>query len=91
MPARRSPPPWSVEDIGAAFVVKYSSGQKLAYVYYEEMPGRRSAAKLLSQDEARRATKRRDSYCSSCSMKVTARLRLKPSSNAKTHEGTNTA
>jgi len=55
MPARRSPPPWSVEDIGAAFVVKYSSGQKLAYVYYEEMPGRRSAAKLLSQDEARRA------------------------------------
>jgi hypothetical protein len=91
MPARRSPPPWSVEDIGAAFVVKYSSGQKLAYVYYEEMPGRRSAAKLLSQDEARRATKRRDSYCNSRNVKVTARLRLKPSSNAKTHEGTNTA
>jgi hypothetical protein len=26
----------------------------LAYVYYEEEPGRRSAAKLLSKDEARR-------------------------------------
>ncbi|MGC2075862.1 MAG: hypothetical protein WA728_07485 [Xanthobacteraceae bacterium] len=31
-----------------------SSGQKLAYVYYEEEPGRRSAAKLLTKDEARR-------------------------------------
>ncbi len=51
---RRFPPPWSVEDIDAAFVVKDSAGQKLAYVYYEEEPGRRSAAKLLSRDEARR-------------------------------------
>jgi hypothetical protein len=42
------------EDIDAAFVVKDGSGQKLAYVYYEEEPGRRSAAKLLTRDESGR-------------------------------------
>jgi hypothetical protein len=52
--ARRFPPPWSVEDIGAAFVVKDRAGQKLGYFYYEEEPGRWSAAKLLTKDEARR-------------------------------------
>jgi hypothetical protein len=34
--------------------VKDASGQKLGYFYYEEEPGRRAAAKLLTKDEARR-------------------------------------
>jgi hypothetical protein len=34
--------------------VKDSGGQKLGYFYYEEEPGRRSTAKLLTKDEARR-------------------------------------
>jgi len=29
------------------------NGRELAYIYYENEPGRRSAAKLLSKDEAR--------------------------------------
>jgi hypothetical protein len=35
MPARRFPPPWTVEELEACFVVKDSAGQKLAYVYFE--------------------------------------------------------
>ena len=52
--ARRFPPPWSVEEQAACFVVRDANGQALAYVYFEDEPGRRSAAKLLSKDEARR-------------------------------------
>jgi hypothetical protein len=54
MTARRFPPPWTIEELPACFVVSDSAGQKLAYVYFEEEPGRRSAAKLLTKDEARR-------------------------------------
>jgi hypothetical protein len=53
MPARRFPPPWSVEEQDACFVVRDHNGQQLAY-YFEVEPGRRSAAKLLTKDEARR-------------------------------------
>ena len=51
---RRFPPPWSVEELDACFVVRDHNGQQLAYVYYESEPGRRSAAKLITKDEARR-------------------------------------
>jgi hypothetical protein len=51
---RRFPPPWSVEELDACFVVRDHSGQALAYVYFGDEPGRRSAAKLLTHDEARR-------------------------------------
>ncbi len=51
---RRFPPPWTIDDNGACFIVKDENGQTLAYVCYEEEPGRRSAASLLARDEARR-------------------------------------
>ena len=44
----------SVEELDACFIVTDSAGQKLAFVYFEDEPGRRSAAKLLEHDEARR-------------------------------------
>jgi len=52
---RRFPPPWTIEDNNnACFIVRDSTGQALGYFYFEDEPGRRSAAKLLSKDEARR-------------------------------------
>jgi len=57
MPERRFPAPWPVQETPACFVVIDGNGQKLAYVYFEEEHDRRSAAKMLSRDEARRSDK----------------------------------
>jgi hypothetical protein len=51
---RHFPPPWTVEEDVACFVVRDRTGQALGYFYFEDEPGRRSAAKLLTKDEARR-------------------------------------
>jgi hypothetical protein len=55
----KRPLPAALVSRGACFLVKDSTGQKLAAVYYEEEPGRRSAAKLLMRDEARRIAVKR--------------------------------
>ena len=51
---RRFPPPWIAEETDACFIVRDANGQALACVYFEGEPGRRSAAHLLTRDEARR-------------------------------------
>jgi hypothetical protein len=52
MPARRFPRPWTVEEYGeSCFIVRDRNRAALAYVYFEEEPGRRTA---LTRDEARR-------------------------------------
>jgi hypothetical protein len=55
MSGRGFPSPWTVEDTDdACFVVTDANGQALGYFYFEEDNGRRSAAKLLTKEEARR-------------------------------------
>jgi hypothetical protein len=44
----------SVEELDACYVVRDQNEQALVYVYFEDEPGRRSVAKLLTKDEARR-------------------------------------
>jgi len=45
VPSSSTPESFSIED---------ATGQVLAYVYFEDAPGRRQAMKRLAQDEARR-------------------------------------
>jgi hypothetical protein len=46
--SRRFPPPWTVEETAPMLHRRDRNGQALAFVYYEEEPGRRAAAKLLT-------------------------------------------
>ena len=51
---RHFPPPWSAELQPNYYVIRDADGQQIAYIYYSNEPDRRSAAKLLTKDEARR-------------------------------------
>ena len=54
MSERVYPSPWAVEDIGGCFVVKSSNDRALVFLYYGEGVARRSLARLLTRDAARR-------------------------------------
>ena len=42
MADRRFPPPWTAEQTEACFIVKDKNDPALAYVYFEDEPGRRT-------------------------------------------------
>jgi hypothetical protein len=57
--SRHFPAPWSVDEPDTkldqdCYIVRDHDGCTLAYVQFEEEPGRRSEANLLTRDEARR-------------------------------------
>ena len=54
MPERRFPPPWFIEDVGGCFVVKASNNRPLVFIYSGEGFARRSLARLLTRNAARR-------------------------------------
>jgi hypothetical protein len=51
---RDRPRSWSVEDIGGYFVVKAKNGQPLVFISYRDGVARRSLARLLTRNAARR-------------------------------------
>ena len=62
---RRFPPPWSIEEGAACFIVRDGDKQALAYVYFENEPGRRSSREaaharrgIPDRGEHRQAAKR---------------------------------
>jgi hypothetical protein len=49
---RRFPAPWRVEENAESFVVTDGLGQKLAFLYFEDEPQRRTSMKRLTKDDA---------------------------------------
>ena len=47
MTTRRFPPPWSIEEQSACFVVRDHNGQALAYVYFEDEPGAEIGGEII--------------------------------------------
>jgi hypothetical protein len=42
---RHFPPPWLTNNTEACFIVRDANGHALAYVYFEDEPGRRPIAR----------------------------------------------
>lgn len=54
MTARRMPAPWPIIEHAESFEVQDAEGKKIAYIYFEDEPQRRSNLNRLTREEARR-------------------------------------
>lgn len=55
MPTRRRfPPPWSIEERPACYIVKDGAGQSIAYVRMKPAREPRPISNMMTRDEARR-------------------------------------
>jgi hypothetical protein len=57
--AHRFQKPWSADEADACFIVRDRNGQALVYIYFEDKPGRRTAANLLTTERAASPPSRR--------------------------------
>lgn len=56
---RTFPRPWRVEEYNdSCFIIKDATGFSVAYVYFDDVPSRRSATNRMSKDSARRIANR---------------------------------
>jgi hypothetical protein len=67
MPDRRFPPLWSVDDpdmkLGQdCFIVRDANGHALAYIYFEDEPGRQAAGAIASVSVDRHNARACESY-----------------------------
>jgi hypothetical protein len=55
MTERRFPAPWTFDEANnACFIVRDANRYPVPFVYFENKPGRRAAANLMTKDEARK-------------------------------------
>lgn len=57
IPKRRFPRPWTIQEVSEAMVIVDGNQMPVAYVYFAENEGRRSASKRMSRDEALKIAK----------------------------------
>ena len=66
MASRRFPPPWTVEEQDACFVVRDHNEQALAYVYFEDEPWAKIGGKInwsaTRRDELQQISRNCQSY-----------------------------
>jgi hypothetical protein len=72
---REFPPPWSVEETDACFIVRDAHGQAPAYVYFEGEPGRRGGSPAHVRRCTVLAAMRRYEFCQVFCRGIRAKLR----------------